>query len=362
MEGKTNMSETQRSSGRIGEAMPLRMAIRGLAISQMLGAACQLGLPDAMGDHDSIGIADLADRLRCHEGALYRLVRTLAAFGVFAIDAGGAVSHTDVSRELRGDAKAPQHLAARFWTLPAVWAAWGKLGEAVRTGQAAFPLANDGRTFFGHLGETPADQHLFRSFMQSGFAGRHEAVAAALALGEAETVVDVGGGSGALLRAVLGQHHDARGILYDRLEVVAGAPAVLDTPGLRGRCNVVGGDFFDAVPTGGTTYLLCWILHDWPDEAAAAILRSVRAAMPAGGRLVIVDRLLDADPGKCDLFDLLEDVNMLVLLGGRERTEAEFNSLMAASGFAPITPVLVQPRFSLLETHPDRPAADGAQG
>ena len=356
------MSETQRSPGRIGEAMPLRVAIRGLAISQLLGAACQLGLPDAVGAYDSVGIADLAGRLRCHEGTVYRLVRTLAAFGVFAIDAEGTVSHTDASRELRGDAEAPHHLAARFWTLPAVWAAWGKLGEAVRTGEAAFPLANDGQTFFGHLGETPADQRLFRSFMQSGFAGRHEAVASALALGEAETVVDVGGGSGALLRAILGRHPDARGILYDRPEVVAGAPAVLDTPELQGRCGVVGGDFFHAVPAGGTTYLLCWILHDWPDEAATAILRSVRAAMPAGGRLVIVDRLLDADPGKCDAFDLLEDINMLVLLGGRERTEAEFNALMAASGFAPIMPVLVQPRFSLLETRPDGPAASSTQG
>lgn len=356
------MSDTQTSPGRIGEATPLRMAIRGLAISQMLGAACRIGLPDAVGVHDGVGIADLADRLRCHGGTLRRMVRTLAAFGVFAIDAQGTVSHTDASRELRSDAEAPQHLAARFWTLPAVWAAWGKLGEAVRTGEAAFPLANDGQTFFGHLGETPADQRLFRSFMQRGFAGRHEAVASALALGEAETVIDVGGGSGALLRAVLGRHPDARGVLYDRPEVVAGASAVLDTPDLRGRCDVIAGDFFHAVPAGGTTYLLCWILHDWPDEAAAAILRSVRAAVPAGGRLVIADRLLDADPSRCDAFDLLEDVNMLVLLGGRERTEAEFNALMAASGFAPITPTLVQPRFSLLETRPDGPAADGAQG
>ncbi len=351
------MGETRQFPGRIGQETTLRAAIRGLAISQMLGAACKIGLPDAFGSQDSIGVADLADRLGCHRGTLRRLVRTLAAFGVFAIDAEGTVTHTDTSRALRGDAAAPQHLAARFWTLPAVWAAWGKLGEAVRTGQAAFPLANGGQTFFGHLGEAPADQDLFRLFMQSGFAGRHDAVASALALAEGETVVDVGGGSGALLRAILTRHADARGVLHDRPEVVAGAPAVLDSPGLRERCEVVGGDFFRSVPAGGTTYLLCWILHDWPDEAAAAILRSVRAAMPAGARLVVVDRLLDADPGRCDAYDLLEDVNMLVLLGGCERTEAEFNALMAASGFAPVTPALVRPMFSLLETRPNRSGA-----
>lgn len=353
------MTETRHSPGRIGQETTLRTAIRGLAISQMLGVACQIGLPDAVEVHSGVGIADLADRLRCHKGALYRLVRTLAALGVFALDAQGTVTHTSASRELRGDATPPQHLAARFWTLPAVWAAWNKLGEAVMTGEAAFPLANGGQTFFGHLGETPADQHLFRSFMQSGFAGRHDAVASALTLAEVETVVDVGGGSGALLRAVLSRRPDARGILYDLPEVIAGSSTVLNTPGLRERCDVVGGDFFRSVPAGGTTYLLCWILHDWPDEAAVEILRSVRAAMPAGARLVVVDRLLDADPGKCNAYDLLEDVNMLVLLGGCERTEAEFNALMASSGFAPITPTLVQPMFSLIETRPDNSLPSG---
>lgn len=357
------MAEMRQSPERIGQETTLRAAIRGLAVSQMLGAACEIGLSDALEVHDSVGVADLADRLGCHRGALHRLVRTLAALGVFAIDAQVTITHTDASHALRGDALHPQHLAARFWTLPAVWAAWGKLGEAVRTGQAAFFFANGGQTFFGHLGDEPADQSLSRSFMQSGFAGRHEAVASALALAEAETVVDVGGGSGALLRAILGRHPDARGVLYDRPEVVAGAPAVLDSPGLRNRCEVVAGDFFRSVPTGGTTYLLCWILHDWPDEAAAAILRSVRAAMPNGARLVIVDRRLDADPSRCDAYDLLEDVNMLVLLGKCERTEAEFNALMALSGFAPITPALVRPMFSLLETHPDGPPLPGgAQG
>lgn len=353
------MAETRQFPGRIGQETTLRAAIRGLAISQMLGSACQIGLPDALGSRDSVGVAELADRLGCHRGALHRLVRTLAALGVFAVDAQGRVTHTDVSRELRGDAAAPQHLAARFWTLPAVWAAWGKLSEAVRTGQAAFPLGNNGQTFFGHLGEDPADQSLFRSFMQSGFAGRHDAVAAALMLADAETVVDVGGGSGALLRAVLSRHPDARGVLYDRPEVVAGASTVLDTPELQGRCEVVGGDFFRSVPAGGTTYLLCWILHDWPDGAAAAILRSVHAAMPAGARLVVVDRLLDPDPSMCDAYDLLEDINMLVLLGGCERTEMEFNALMTASGFAPITPTLVRPMFSLIETRPSRPPPPG---
>lgn len=336
-----------------GQATTLRAAVRGVAVARMLGAACEIGLPDAVGP-DGAGVAELADSLGCHRGALHRLVRALAGLGVFSLGADGTVRHTGASRALRGDGA--HHLAARFWTRPAVWAAWGALGHGVRTGEAAFPRANGGRAFFEHLGADEADGSLFRSFMERGFAGRHEAVAASMPLGPGEVVVDVGGGSGALLRAVLARHADARGVLLDRADVVAGAPAVLDAPGLRGRWEAVGGDFFRAVPAGGTTYLLCWILHDWPDEAAAAILRSVRAAMAPGARLVIVERLLDADPARCDPSDLIEDVNMLVLLGGRERTAPEFDALLADAGLGPIRPILLRPRFSLLETRPAAPA------
>ena len=225
------MAETQHSPGRIGQEMTLRAAIRGLAVSQMLGTACQIGLPDAFGGQDSIGVADLADRLGCHRGALHRLVRTLAALGVFTIDAQGTVTHTDASRELRGDAAAPQYLVrpASGPCRPCGRPGASSARQSGR-GRPPFPLANGGQTFFGHLGEAPADQSLFRSFMQSGFSGRHDAVASALALADTETAVDVGGGSGALLRAILGRHPGARGVLYDRPEVVAGAPAVLDTP------------------------------------------------------------------------------------------------------------------------------------
>ena len=279
-------------------------------------------------------------------------MRALAARGVFAIDQHGTVRHTPNSLLLRTDVASSQHWAARYWTLPAVWAAWGSLGHSVRTGEPAFPHAN-GRAFFRHLDEAPADREVFQSLMQGGFAGRHEAVASALTFAPGETVVDVGGGSGALLRAVLTRHAGTRGVLYDLPSVVALATTVLDTPELRERCQMIGGDFFRSVPTSGTTYLLCWVLHDWPDEAAVAILRRVRAAMTPGARLVIVDRLLDDDPARCDANDLREDLNMLVLFGGGERTASEFNALMVEAGLTAVRPTLVQPLFSLLETYPD---------
>ena len=338
--------------GRVEGPCALQASIRGMAISQMLGTACDIGLPDAIGAHDEAEVGALADTLGCHPDALLRLVRALAALGLFAMTSQGRVRHTATSLMLRSNHTPSQHWAARFWTLPAVWAAWGSLAHSVRTGEPAFSHAN-GRTFFEHLNEVPVDRSLFDGFMQAGFAGRHDAVASVLAFADGETVVDVGGGSGALLRAILNRNPRASGLLYDLPSVVAGAPAVLDTADLRGRCRVVGGDFFQSVPAGGSTYLLCWVLHDWPDDAAAKILRSLHAAMAPGARLVIIDRLLDADPAQCDAYDLLHDINMLILFQGRERTEAEFNRLMAEAKFSNIAPILVQPMFSLLEAHPE---------
>ena len=150
-----------------------------------------------------------------------------------------------------------------------------------------------------------------------------------------------GGGSGAPIRAILSRHANACGVLYELPSVVAEASSVLNTSGLRERCRVIGGDFFRAIPAGGTTYLLCWILHDWPDEAAVTTLRRVRAAMAPGARLIAVARLLDANPTRCDAYHLLHEPNMLMLFNGRERGEAEFNAFMAEVGLAAVRPILV---------------------
>jgi hypothetical protein len=167
-----------------------------------------------------------------------------------------------------------------------------------------------------------------------------------------DIVVDIGGGEGLLLRAILARHPQVQGILFDLPDVVARAPDLLAAGGVADRCRVVAGDFFRSVPGGGTVYVLSWILHDWPDERAVDILRTIRQAMPHGARLVIVDRLLAADPKVCDPYDLLEDINMFVLFHGRERTEADFNVVLAQSGFGKLTAGTVRPTFVLLDVCP----------
>ena len=329
----------------------LPASVEGLILARIVGTVCEIGLPDAIGIDDSVAVGDLADKLGCHQNTLYRLVRTLAAQGIFSIGAAGAVRHTPISLLLRRDSTLSQHWFMRFWTLPSIWAAWGDLTHIATTGEPSFPYAN-GCGFFEHLDRNPAEHQVFSSLMEGGFAGRHEAVASALSFAEGETVVDVGGGSGALLRALLNSHASMRGVLYDLPSVVAGASVVLDSPELQARCRVEAGSFLESVPRGGTTYLLSWILHDWPDTAAITILRATRAAMAPEARLVIIDQLLDDDPARCDSGALINDLNMLVLFGGCERTEAQFNALMTEAGFAVITPTSTVAGVSLLETRP----------
>ena len=145
-------------------------------------------------------------------------------------------------------------------------------------------------------------------------------------------VVDVGGGQGVLLAAVLRAHPHLRGVLFDQPAVVAGAAPVLRAAGVADRCEVVGGDFFAAVPAGGDVYLLSRILHDWDDARATALLRVLHRAARPGARLVVVERVLP--PGDAPHPGKLIDLTMLVMLGGRERTEAEFRALLAGAGFS----------------------------
>ena len=145
------------------------------------------------------------------------------------------------------------------------------------------------------------------------------------------TVVDVGGGRGMLLAAVLARYPSVDGVLFDQPDVVAGAHELLSTTGVSPRCRVVGGSFFDAVPDGGDAYLLKSVIHDWPDAESVEILRTCRRAMPAHGRLLLVEQLLDGSPDP--VRTAFSDLTMLVMAGGQERTTDEYHSLLAAAGF-----------------------------
>jgi hypothetical protein len=159
------------------------------------------------------------------------------------------------------------------------------------------------------------------------------AVPAAYDFSACSNIVDVGGGNGSLLASILATHPFTRGILFDLPHVLDQARRQLAARGVAARCELVGGDFFAGVPTGGDIYLLRWILHDFDDEEAVRILRACRAALPSDGRLLVIEQVVAGRGEPGDWMTKFLDLQMLILVGGQERTEAEFRDLFAAAGF-----------------------------
>jgi SAM-dependent methyltransferase len=219
--------------------------------------------------------------------------------------------------------------AALFLGNSSMWSAWGALGDAVLDGRAAFRHAH-GTGIFDWLSEDPDELASFQALMSRLSQLQLPAILAAYDFTAARTIVDVGGGRGALLAAVLARNPLARGILFDTPDVVARSGAVLAP--VASRCETVPGDFFDTVPAGADTYLLKLVLHDWDDARATLILQNIRDAITPDGRLVILETVMPT--GNEYHYAKYLDMNMLVLSdGGRERTEPEYRQLLDQAGF-----------------------------
>ncbi|MFG3280865.1 methyltransferase [Streptomyces sp. NPDC048111] len=283
---------------------------------------------------------ELADEANLHADSLRRVLRLLAMHGLFTQDEKGAYGLTDAGRLLRSDVPGSQHGAALFITDEMLRRASYGITDVLRTGETPFATAY-GRPFFEHLAATPEARDLFDAGMASLSGRVVEAVAGSYPFPDHGTVVDVGGGRGGFLRAVLTREPGLDGVLFDRPDTVG--DHVLDTDELRGRWSVTGGDFFSEVPAGGDLYLLKNILHDWDDEDCLRILGAVRRAAAPGRRLLVVDAVL---PDNGDAHPAVElDMIMLMVLKGRERTAAEFERLLTRSGFR-LSRVLPTPSLS----------------
>ena len=207
---------------------------------------------------------------------------------------------------------------------------WDDLPETVRTGAPGFERLY-GQPLFAYLSERPEQAKIFDAAMTT-FGGRAtQAMLDAYDLSDVRTLADVGGGLGANLARVLARYPAMRGVLFDQPQTVARARPVLEAAGVWGRCAAQGGDFFTTAPANADAYLLGNILHDWDDEKAGLILDTLRRAMPAGARLLVVETVLPDGDGPS--FGKLLDLHMMVMAGGLERTETEHRRLFAAHGF-----------------------------
>jgi hypothetical protein len=302
-------------------AAELRQLVNGYQVSQAIYVAAALGIADLLAD-GARSSDELAVDTDTHAASLYRLLRALAGIGVLHEDDERRFSLTPLGEPLRSDVRQPIGGWAAFVGRPTHWNAWGYLLHSVRTGENAMRHIL-GESVWEYRAAHPEEAEVFDRAMTDLTRTSHRDLLDAYDFGRFGVVVDVGGGRGALLQAILDAHPSVRGVLFDQPHVVAGAQ-------VGDRCDVVAGSFFDAVPEGGDAYVLKAIVHDWEDEDALAILRACRTAMREDSVLVVVEVELGA-PNEPD--GKFSDLNMLVGPGGRERTPDEFAALFAAAGF-----------------------------
>lgn len=328
----------------------------GYLITQLLYSAALFGIADHLssGPHSS---SDLAAMVGADAGALHRVLRGLAAAGVLDEHADGRFSLAEIGMPLRSDV--PGSLRGAILARGELYyqAAAG-LPEAARKGGPAFQIVH-GRSFFEYLALNQDREARFQASMRDR--ARQEAtwVVEAYDFGVFRRLVDVGGGSGILLAAILKSAPRLDGVLFDRPAVIAEAEDQLADSGVGGRLAFSGGDFFSSVPTGADCYLLSRVIHDWDDAAAIRILANCAHAMGATGTLLLVEALLP-ERAADDTAAIHMDLHMLTLLGGRERTAAEYDRLCSAAGFQVTRFISTGGSVYLIETVPLDQSAPGS--
>lgn len=297
--------------------------VTGFRAAAALSVAAELGISDALAAEGRT-VAELAAAVKADEDTLARLLRALVAVQVYAVQ-DGVYSNTSLGERLRSDVPGTLRPLARMGQDPAFWSAWGHLAHSVRTGENAFE-ALQGVDVWAYREERPEYNANFNANMTalSWYVGK--SVATAYDFSKLSTVVDVGGGQGILLDAVLNQHEHVHGMVFDLPHVVAKEPR---SEAVASRWSAVAGSFFEAVPPADA-YLIKSILHDWPDDRCIEILRTCAAALNPGGVVLVVEMILDRAGYEADAA--FSDLNMLVLPGGRERTEPEYAALFEAAG------------------------------
>jgi len=326
---------------------PLQMLqlMSGFWISRCIYVAAKLGIADLLKDGPKSS-DEIASVTRAHAPSLFRVLRALAAVGIVIQGKDNRFSNTPLLETLRSDT--PESLRAFAITELGEehYPAWGELLHSVRTGGIAFEKAF-GMPVWEFFGQNPENAKIFNDAMSGMTAQANEALHAAYSFAGIKTIIDVGGGHGGLITSILQRNPQMRGILFDAPQVIEGARSLVAKSGVGDRCELVAGDFFKSVPAGGDLIIMKWIIHDWNDDQSVAILRNCHQALPEKGKLILVEAVIP--PGSEMHFSKFMDLNMLVMTGGRERTEAEFAKLYEDSGFRLTRVVPTESLFSVIE-------------
>jgi len=327
-------SAAKPQSGALPPALALYQMAIGHYLSRALYLAAKLQLADLLKDGPRY-YGDLARVSATHPPSLNRVLRLLASVGIFEELDGGKFSLKALGEMLRSDVPGSMHASVMLFAGVSIQDSWKELEYCVRTGNPAFCLTSPDADPFTQMAKDPEAAALFDRAMATFAPQTAAAVAAAYDFSGFRKVIDVGGGNGALLIGILKANPRLAGAVFDQPHVAERAKEQIKSAGMSDRCEVIGGSFFEHVPRGGDAYLLKHVIHDWNDERASAILRNCRDAMPAHAKLLIVEGVYPAqiDQSLESRGAAANDVNMLVVAGGRQRCEAEFRDLFAASGF-----------------------------
>lgn len=317
----------------------------GYRVTQMLFVAAKLGLADRLASGPR-STSDLATVTQTQEQALFRLLRALASFGVFAERVDGRFELTPLAATLRSDAESSLRPFALSYGEAWWWDGFRELLHSVMTGQTGFSRAH-GVELFEYLERHPEHARTFNANMSAMTQEEAQAVIEAYDFAGTEVLADIGGGLGTFACAVLSGQASARAIVFDQPSVIAGGPAAIAPSGLADRIEFVGGSFFERVPTGADTYCLKDILHDWDDDQCVRILSVVRQAMPRASRLLVIERVIP--PGNGAFVGKMVDITMLVMTAGRERTAEEYGRLLRSSGLSIARVVPVSSGSSVIE-------------
>lgn len=317
--------------------------ITGYWVSQMVGAIAELRIADHLGE-DAVSAEALAHRAGADPDAMARLLKACVFTGLVSATKDGCFRATPLVRTL-ADGPNSWRAMAMAVTAPGHWQPWGQFVEAVRTGRPQI-VPTLGADLFRYYNQHPAEQALFSQAMTSFTTVVAQEAIRLIDVAGVRTITDIGGSGGALLYALLREHPQVKGILFDQPAVTGEAAEAARRYGLTERVQIVGGDFFSSVPKADLL-LMKHILHDWNDEECVRILTCCAAAMDPGSRLVVIEQLIgDVDqPGSASLLDL----NMLTVATGRERTIAEYHGLFEAAGLKPARVIETNSPYAFLE-------------
>jgi ubiquinone/menaquinone biosynthesis C-methylase UbiE len=336
--------ERQRTESSVNTLLDL---VGGHRVTAVIYVAAKLGIADFLLEGPKT-VAELARLTDTHERSLLRLMRALVLLSICTEPTDDRFKLTEVGAHLAANS---EH-SLKAWTLvegEMLRAGWGQLIDSIRTGKTATELAGLGQERFEALAETK-DAGLFNEGMVSLTRTAIPALLSAYEFSGISTLMDVGGGLGELMRAILKQYPTMRGIVFDLPHCAEGARKNLSDAGVADRCQFIGGSFFESVPAGADAIVMKSIIHDWNDERCVRILQNCHRVLQRGARLMVIDRVVPErlEPTAENLSAVMSDLNMLRGPGGCERTESEFRGLLEKAGFR-LRRVVPGGRYSVIE-------------